>query len=85
MPSNPARQQQWEDFDKFKPALEPSLARAAAGPDGEVVSGALLAAISGGAVLKLATKTKTFGPFHLTPAAVSGLVQRLNEMPQISR
>ena len=83
MPSDP-RQQQYDDFDKFRPTLDPSEAKAA-GADGEIVSYALLQAIPEGAVLKLATKTKTFGPFRLTSIAVSKLVVELNRTPQHRR
>ena len=80
MPSDP-RQQEYDDFDKFRPTLDPSETKA-----GEIVSGAVLQAIPEGAVLKLATKTKTFGPFRLTPVAVSKLVQALYQTnPQVMR
>jgi hypothetical protein len=73
MPSNPTRQQQDDDFDNFRPILNRSEEAAAS----EIVSCAVLQAIPGGALLKLATKTMIFGSFRLTPVAVSELVSEL--------
>jgi hypothetical protein len=83
MPSNPTLQQQEDDFDKFRPTLDATEATTPAGPDGEIVSWAVLQAIRPeGVILKLATKTKSFGPFRLTPVAVTKLVLTLNKTPQ---
>lgn len=83
MPSKPPRRQpQYHDFDSHRPTFEPSEeAQAPAGPDGEIVSFAVRQ-VRNGVLLKLATKTKTFGPFRLTPIAASEMVRELSPMPQ---
>jgi hypothetical protein len=47
MLSNPERQQQEDNFNNFRPTLDATEATTPAGPDGEIVSWAVLQAIPG--------------------------------------
>jgi len=74
--------EQYQDFVRFRPTLDQSETTIA----GEIVSVTVRQAIPGGAVMKLASKTETFGPFRLTPVVVSELVMMLSRTnPQHSR
>jgi hypothetical protein len=76
------RQERQEDerrFKEFSPSWTADEARSALQRDGVVVSAKALQALPGGATVMLVTeKNQKFGPFLLTPFAVSQLVGMLH-------
>jgi hypothetical protein len=84
IPPKHVLQRQADDFEKYLPAWRDDEITAFAEQHGEIVSVTVKAALPHGTVLKLASKTNSFGPMLLTPIAASNLLRALAEIaPQI--
>jgi hypothetical protein len=84
-PSNDALLSQSEEFKKYLPTWNDEEALAFSEQHGEIVSVAVKPAVPYGTMVKLASKTHSFGPMRLTPIAASNLVRLLAKMaPQTS-
>ena len=84
LPPRDALKHQADDFEKYLPTWQEDEVTAFIDQCGEIVSVAVRTAPPHGTVLKLASKTHSFGPMLLTPIAASNLLQLLYRIaPQV--